>query len=199
MAAREAASLPSARMLTDGQRERLRGTGILRVPGVLDPARAGELETRVWRHFARSGVDRADARTWPEGYQSKLQALRRSGAFNDFAAGTDGLLDDVLGAEAWRESEAWGPALVTFPSGTPWELPRSGWHLDLPGVGDPDQPGAARLFGFVTGVEAHGGGTLVVEGSHELVRRMVAAAGDDGAGSAKQLAGRLKRRPYYDR
>ena len=44
---------------------------------------------------------------------------------------------------------------------------------------------AVRLFGYASDVVSGAGATLVVEGSHELVRRMVAAApGHDAGGSA---------------
>ena len=72
--------------------------------------------------------------------------------------------------------QAWGPALVTFPQPGPWTLPHKVWHVDLPGRGVPDTAGAVRLFGYASDVVTWGGATLVVEGSHELVRRMVAAA-----------------------
>jgi hypothetical protein len=118
---------------------------------------------------------------------SKLQAVRKQGAF---AALDEPLLDavveELLGPGRARSVEAWGP-LVTFPQPGPWVLPHTTWHLDLPGrAGGPEGIGVARLLGFATDVGPQGGGTLVVEGSHELVRRMVAAApGFDAGGSAE--------------
>ena len=143
---------------------------------------------RVWSLFERRGLRRDDPSTWPTGLASKNQPLRQSGALNGFANPvTTALIDDLLGAGAWIESEAWGPALVTWPQPGPWRLPHKVWHFDVPGRGDPDRPEAARLFGFVSAVGPRGGGTLVVEGSHELVCRLVAATRDHDAGQSSDV------------
>jgi ectoine hydroxylase-related dioxygenase (phytanoyl-CoA dioxygenase family) len=78
-------------------------------------------------------------------------------------------------------------------------VPHTSWHLDIPGRGDPDQPHQVRLFGYVTDVVPWGGGTLVVEGSHELVRRMVAADPKGDIGSSAVVRRRLRQRhPWFD-
>lgn len=181
-------------MLGETQRSELATTGVVALPRVLSASEAGALEDRVWEHLVRRGIVRDDPSTWPAGFQSKLQGLRQSGVFNTFGTpAVSALLDEVLGAGAFTETEAWGPALVTFPTPAPWVLPHGGWHLDLPGAGNPAQPGALRLFGFVTDVAPGGGGTLVVEGSHHVVRRMLERRGP-GAGPLKsgQISKRLK-------
>lgn len=104
----------------------------------------------------------------------------------------------MLGAGAWRSTQPWGPALVTFPEPGPWTLPHKVWHFDLPGRGDPDRPAALRLFGYVSDVAPQGGGTVVVEGTHELVRRLVAAAPDHDAGESARLRRTLAARsPWF--
>jgi ectoine hydroxylase-related dioxygenase (phytanoyl-CoA dioxygenase family) len=65
--------------------------------------------------------------------------------------------------------------MVTFPSprGTPWRLPHRPWHPDFM-FNHPQTPMAGvTLFAFVGDVGAHGGGTLLVAGSHRLVARFV--------------------------
>ncbi len=49
--------------------------------------------------------------------------------------------------------------------------------------GDPDRQEVVRLFGLIAEVRPRGGGTMVVEGSHELVRRLAASSSitDDGS------------------
>jgi ectoine hydroxylase-related dioxygenase (phytanoyl-CoA dioxygenase family) len=81
--------------------------------------------------------------------------------------------------------------LVTFPQPGPWTVPHQLWHFDLPGRGDPNQTHVVRLFGHLTDVEPRGGGTVVVEGSHELVRRLVAASPTNDAGSSAELRRKL--------
>ena len=186
-------------VLTDDQWDELRATGVTRVAGAVPPRDIETMTERVWALFERRGVRRDDRSTWPTGYASKNQPLRQSGALNLFANEvTHAIIDDLLGAGSWTETEAWGPALVTWPQPGPWQLPRKAWHFDLPGRGDPDCPEAARLFGFVSAVVAQGGGTLVVEGSHELVRRLIARTPDHDAGSSSDLRKMLARQhPWF--
>jgi ectoine hydroxylase-related dioxygenase (phytanoyl-CoA dioxygenase family) len=164
----------------------------VRVPGVVGRDVAGTLAERVWVSLAARGVDRARPATWPVGFVGKNQGLRRGRVFDAFgaAAATVAVVDE-LGAGSWSRDGVWGPALVTFPEPGPWTLPHKVWHFDLPGQGDPDRPHVVRLFGYVDDVVEHGGATLVVEGSHELVRRLVAATPGHDAGSSAELRMRL--------
>src|SRR5262245_29404577 len=103
----------------------------------------------VWGSLARRGVLRADQATWPSGFVPKNQDLRKSKVFDAFgSAATAEVLDELLGAGAWRYAGAWGPALVTFPQPGPWTVPHTIWHFDLPARGDPVRIDALRLFGY---------------------------------------------------
>lgn len=174
------------------QRASFASTGILRISGVVERAVADSMADAMWAVLAERGVDRTDRTTWPTGFVGQMQPLRRGRVFDAFAAPqVSALVDELLGVGCWRETEPWGPALVTFPEPGPWILPHKTWHLDLPGRGNPDQDRVARLFGYATDVVPHGGGTLVVEGSHELVRRLVAASPTNDVGSSAELRNRL--------
>lgn len=163
-----------------------------RLASVVPPVDIDGLTDRMWAFFARRGIDRHDRATWPAGLTVKNQGLRQSGMFNVFATPTTAtLIDQLLGAGAWGEAEAWGPALVTFPQPGPWQLPHKNWHFDLPARGDPQRPAAVRLFGFISDVGPHGGGTLVVQGSHELVRRIVSRSQGHDAGQSSDLRHQL--------
>jgi hypothetical protein len=173
-------------------RTRLAATGVARLPGVVDRAAAERMADAVWAALAARGVDRADPRTWPSGFVGKHQALRRHRVFDAFAAPpVAALADDLLGPGAWSDGAPWGPALVTFPEPGPWTVSHNTWHLDVPARGDPAGPGVLRLFGYVGDVMPEGGGTLVVEGSHELIQRMVAAAPGHDAGDSARVRRRL--------
>ena len=86
-------------------------------------------------------------------------------------------LDAVLGESAWREPRDWGGFLVTMADCAPeeWTLPARGWHVDAHFTRDPDARFGIRVFTFLDAVAPRSGGTLVVRGSHRLVRRYVAA------------------------
>ena len=186
-------------MLTDEQRHQLTTTGVLRIPAVLPRTTADEMADAVWASLVARGVQRDDPASWPSGFVAKLQSLSGARAFDKFRTPpVAALADDLLGPERWTDDSRWGPALVTFPEPGPWTVPHKVWHLDLPGRGDPERPAAVRLFGYVTDVVSHGGGTLVVEGSHELVRRMVIAAPDGEAGSSAEVRKALiARHPWF--
>lgn len=73
--------------------------------------------------------------------------------------------------------------MVTFPdAGGDWRLPHTLWHPDFGFSGRVDRPFAADVFAFFGEVAPHGGGTLVIARSHDLVGAFV-----DGR-SAEQLS-----------
>jgi hypothetical protein len=186
-------------MLKNTQLLALREVGWTRLPAVAPTEAVAAMNERIWAFYAKRGVARSEPDTWPVGFSGKNQGLRQSGVFNRFANPvTDAVIDLLLGEGTWSETEAWGPALVTWPQPGPWQLPHQNWHFDLPAAGPPDQPTAARLFGFVSHVEPHGGGTLVVEGSHELVRRLVATAPDTIVPSSELRKSLNRRYPWFD-
>ena len=179
-------------VLAADQRSQIARTGVVPIPGVVDRAVAAQMADAVWAFLAGRGIDRAQPSTWPHGFVSKHQGLRKRRVFDGFDTElTAAIVNDLLGAGAWHAKERWGPALVTFPQPGPWTVPHKIWHFDLPGRGDPDQPQVVRLFGYVTDVVSRGGATVVVEGSHELVRRMVAASPEHDAGSSAVLRKKL--------
>lgn len=180
-------------MLTDEQLTTYRIRGIVRVDGFVDPAAAIAVADRVWSILGRRGIDRSDPTTWPEGFQSKLQALREAEVYTPFL--TDRLAaigDQILGRDRWHPS-GHPQALITFPTPGPWVLPHKIWHFDLPARGSHDPPGALRLLGLVERVEQHGGATLVIEGSHQLTRRLVDAAPERRFGRSADVRKRLRR------
>ena len=176
-------------------------SGIGYIHGALARDEADAISDRVWDAYAARGVQRDDPSTWPAGWrglQVKLQSLRKSGVFapfgNDVVAST---ITELLG-DGWYEPDPWGGPLISFPTPGPWQLPPSGWHSDLPAKGGAERPTALRLFGFASEVSPHGGGTLVVEGSHELIRRMVAESPDLDAGKSAIVKRELRRRhPWF--
>lgn len=186
-------------VLTVSQRDDLSTRGWSHVSGVADRVTADGMADRTWALLSRRGIQRGDPSTWPTGGLGQNQGIRHAKVFDAYdGPRTATIVDAVLGAGAWDATEGWGPALITFPQPGPWTLPHRAWHFDLPGRGDPDLPAAVRLFGYATEVGPEGGGTLVVEGSHELVRRMVAASPARDAGSSSRLRKRLvARHPWF--
>jgi hypothetical protein len=179
-------------VLTEEQLTELRIRGWTRLETVVPPAEIDPIADRLWAFFAKRGIDRHDRRTWPEGLTVKHRGIRQTGILDVFATpATSAVIDQLLGPGTWDQAARWGPALVTFPQPGPWQVPHKVWHFDLPGRGDPERPAAARLFGYVSHVEPQGGGTLVVQGSHELVRRIVSRSHDHDGGQSADLRHQL--------
>ncbi|MBX2835211.1 MAG: phytanoyl-CoA dioxygenase family protein [Gammaproteobacteria bacterium] len=82
------------------------------------------------------------------------------------------------------------PALLfTLPNSTQWSIPHKNWHLDMPRLPNRGVPGV-QIFAFIETVEAGGGGTLAVTGSHLLHNEGVRIRSGD-------LRKKLKREPYF--
>ena len=189
---RTAVRAQTSDMLAEQQRSQLDTRGFVHLPRVVDRAGADHMADLVWGSLADRGVERSDPATWPVGYVGKHQGLRRRRVFDAFDTDrTAAVADGLLGTGVWAVGQPWGPALVTFPEAGPWTVPHRTWHFDVPGRAHGGFPPVVRMFGYVTDVVSHGGGTAVVEGSAELVRRMVAEAPGQDAGSSAELRRRL--------
>jgi ectoine hydroxylase-related dioxygenase (phytanoyl-CoA dioxygenase family) len=164
-------------MLTETQWAEFDERGIVRLTGVFDQAAATLMCSRIWEDLhARYGTAPAAPESWPTVQPTGFQALSRAGAFDAVAgAGLVAALDTLLGTHGWQRPRHWGVPLVTFPSRTaPWDVPHAQWHLDFPACSaGPDLVGL-RVLAFLAPVRPHGGGTVVLVGSHRLVRSVIA-------------------------
>lgn len=173
-------------MLTETQSQRYAQTGLLALPGAIPSADADRMLTRLWDSLSTDhGFDRDRPQTWTPTKVRHLQALTHAGAFNAMAsAQVRGALDGLLGAGGWHARRGWGTPLITFPDASArWEVPTVSWHAG-------DAPGTT-VFVFLAEVRPHGGGTLVVEGSHRLVERFCRATGNRRSVQIKAGLGRL--------
>jgi len=186
-------------MLTAAQLEEFERRGWTTVPDAVSPADRVVMFDRVWEFLEKRGLLRDDPSTWPDSID-KLQPLRKAGAFDAFLGPLiDSTADQLIGAGRWTTLGVRPQALITLPTAEPWCLPHKVWHLDLPGKGLPSGIPAVRYFGLLDDVEPRGGGTLVVEGSHELVAQMVAAAPRNDAGSSSELRKKLRSHEFFSR
>jgi ectoine hydroxylase-related dioxygenase (phytanoyl-CoA dioxygenase family) len=150
--------------------------GFVRLRGIFTVADAQHMRERIWKLLRDEyGVEQAEPRSWSVRQPTGFQSLTRSGAFAAFASPRlVEALDELLGPDGWRAPKHWGSPLVTFPHReTRWDVPSRQWHLDFPARGRGRPLFAVRILAFLDGVEPRAGGTLVVEGSHQLVERFV--------------------------
>lgn len=167
-------------VLTETQRAEFSERGIVRLSGVFDQAAAALMCRRIWEDLrVRYGSAPDVPASWPTARPTGFQALSRAGAFDAVVgAGLVAALDTLLGTDGWRRPRHWGAPLITFPSHTaPWGVPHAQWHLDFPAhSAGPDLVGL-RVLAFLAPVRPQGGGTVVLVGSHRLVRRLIARSG----------------------
>src|SRR5262245_59035357 len=164
--------------------------GFVRIPGAFPATTAELIRRRLWDDLARRHGVRQDApATWTVAQPSHFQALRRSGTFEALASTVlMGVLDDLLGAGAWLRPDHWGDSLVTFPdTRAAWDVPHAGWHIDWPPRGAARPLFGCKVLAFVSPVAAGGGGTVLLEGSHRLVERAVAASRSAATGHSPAL------------
>lgn len=155
--------------LTDGQMSIFERKGYLRLPEAFAPEAAIQLQERMWTELREDfGIDRCDRRTWWQPMQSLHRAKRDP---LQSAVTSDRLISAIralLGPVRWRVPSNWGVVLVTFPNpgSGDWSLPTAGWHFDFELHRNAISLGGLFMFTFFSVVEARGGGTLIVEGSH---------------------------------
>ncbi len=165
-------------MLSDAERSALAVHGFLRRQ-VFTAAEAATMQDAIWAAVSRGhAIDRADAATWRVEHPSRLNHIPEAPTF--LPIGGDamrGAIDDCLGAGTWDVPRRWGAFHVSFPvPGREWTVPHTLWHADFPFELAPAPLPGVKVFVFVSDVPTHGGGTLVVVGSHRLIRRIAADA-----------------------
>jgi hypothetical protein len=168
-------------MLTPVQRLEYRDNGYVRLPEAFSRAAAAAMADFIWaRLFDLHGMRRDDRATWTAAAPwVGLKQFKDDPVFQPLNnATTFEAIDDLLGPDAWKKPRNWGGFLVKFPDRAPeaWTLPLDAyWHVDFHFTFEPGTPFALRVFTFLSEVAPHGGGTLIVRGSHRLVERFVAS------------------------
>lgn len=186
-------------MLTAEEIRQVETLGHLRVPAVLDVPAVQSMEDRIWRRLGNNGADRDDPSTWSADKAWGLQRIRKGDPAPTSSSRFTEAVDALMGADAWRTQQNWGQALVTFPSDPPWTVPGGSWHLDHPYSYPPGEIWGLNVFLIVHDLEPHGGGTGVVEGSPELIRRWLVGK-DPKRSTMKQLRrGFEAKHPYFAR
>jgi len=185
-------------MLTAAQRHELETHGFTYLRGVISSTEAGAIEDRIWAFLARRDIQRTDPRTWPCGLLTHVQELRKTHVFAPFTnALLASVVDELLGEGSWTQNNDAGQALLSFPEPGPWQIPHKTWHFDLPAKGPTDRLYVVRAFGYAATVAPRGGATLFVEGSPQLMRRMVEESPDGAAGRAADARRRLTARSAW--
>lgn len=189
--------MPQSLCLTDAQKRGLETRGVVRLEGMLpaEPVRVvreAVLQRLAERRLWPEEVRQQPMPHWPEPGVTTKQIGKRHPeleALFELPEVTAPIEDLFAGAPIDRAMFSRPQLLVTLPNAAEWSAANSGWHADLPRLASGGRPGV-QLFVLLDEVAPHGGGTLVVAGSHWLF--------DDGRFvRAKDLTGMLEDIPFF--
>ena len=173
------ATLDRSVVPTPSQRREFRERGFLRIEQAFSPDAAAEMERVVWKSLgSRFGVSPTDPATWNFPPGLGLQGLKKHTAFGPIGStATLGALGDLLGDACWERPAHWGQFLVSFPTqeNGEWTVPHRVWHTDFPLHMSAEPLSAALVFSFLSEVPPGHGTTMIVAGSHRVVRRFLEA------------------------
>lgn len=149
--------------------------GYVYLPQAFSRADALAIKDSFWSQMQEQGIDRDDRSTWPTDLWPRLKlkdtpSLERTITTPRLREA----IHQLLGSANWRVPHRWGSYLISFPTGVAqdWELTSQGWHWDDTLMNHFGYCNTGLfVFTFYSDVQAQGGGTLVVPGSHRLIEQ----------------------------
>jgi hypothetical protein len=167
-------------MLEASAAEAFDRTGILKVEHAFSDTDAARMRDVVWHELGRRyGIAHDDPSTWNRHEPTGLTSTKKSPAFAPMCGPViSEALDALFGAGRWQPPKSFGNVLVTMPSPGPWRVPHKVWHSDFQPTLPADHLVAVKLWVLFDDVDAGGGGTPQLAGSHALFARYVARTGE---------------------
>jgi hypothetical protein len=173
--------------LSSEEIERFHDDGYVVVRGAFAHDDALAMQAEWWSELAEvEGVQREDRSTWRtvarDLRRAKLSPIQTKIA----TPRVHGVIDDLLGSRAGFPPRNWGRVLTTFPKPGEWDVPTELWHWDSPYAWHHEIMNGLFVLGFVGSVAPGAAGTLILSGSHRLLRRQEAVLAQEGwRGDAK--------------
>lgn len=195
MATRERCSPLSTLTLSDVQR--FETDGYLVVREAFAPADALAMEDRWWAELASAhGIVRDDRASWRQIAGDLKAAKHDPTQHRILTPRVRGVLDDLLGRDAWSPPADWGRSIVSFPEPGDRPPPKRLWHWDSPCELHLDGPTGLFVVSFIGQVAPGGGGTLILSGSARLLLAWRLATGEVGRGDARSRAAFYRSHPW---
>jgi hypothetical protein len=160
--------IESDTILSPDELARFSARGWVRLRSAFPPAAAARMHEFMWEQLRlRHGADPNDPTTW-HWSSNGLNRNASNPVYRDVGSPRmRGAITQLLGHSPWKMPDHWGGFLVNAPHGgdAAWRIPTDGWHWD-------QQPGASLfVFTLYAPLGPREGGTLIVDGSHHLIRR----------------------------
>lgn len=178
------------KVLMDSQIEQFMELGWVKVEEAFPTVLALESQDFLWEQLIRYGIDRGDPATWDKPILFVQESFRSPSFDRCNSQRLGGAIEDLIGVGRWTEKvlwngdpnrnyPTWGWWPVNFRLGgdKEWDVPAGGWHWDgahFRHYVDASEQGLLCLCIF-SEIGKHGGGTLVAEGSHQVVARYLAS------------------------
>jgi hypothetical protein len=157
-------------ILASSDIERFERDGYLVVREAFSRADGLAMERQWWRELEDAHGIRPDDRSSWRQIAGDLKAAKRDPVQAGILTGrVSGVLDDLLGENAWPRPRDWGRPLVTFPGPGSWDVPARHWHWDNPSELHLDRCRALFVVSFIGSVAPRSGGTLILSGSPRLL------------------------------
>jgi hypothetical protein len=150
----------------------------------------------LWAALAEGGAEQGRPETWTVERPAHLQLLRRDPAFRwRPTAALQLAIEAIVGAGIESPAD-WGSAFIAFPTQTPWGVPHKGWHIDA-NYRSPLSPArGVKTLALLGKVDGRGGGTQVVNGSHQLVHSWFRNHPPPPDARSAELRNRLREHTY---
>ena len=173
------------RLITEEAYSAFAERGYVRLPGFLPPESAEPAMQRIQRVLARAApsdsVTAVRKRLKPHARLPEFSALLTLEVCQ--------CASELAGGQTLSEIVDRPQILFSPPDASIWTVPHKIWHLDIPRLGAVGLVGV-QMFTFLDKVEAGGGGTVVVAGSHRLLN-------DEGRIRSKDVKRRLSKEAYF--
>jgi ectoine hydroxylase-related dioxygenase (phytanoyl-CoA dioxygenase family) len=177
--------------------EHFRAHGWARIPTAFSAVDAAAMCDVIWAGLAKAGIHRADPSTWTKARPEHLQHLKSDPVFGATGtARTISAINEVLEGQSWPAPTNSGAFFLQFPTGSEWDLPATGWHLDGNYAGQLVPPYAVKLHAMLNDVGPRCGGMNILSGSHRLVHRWFTENPPAAGARSAQLRKSLQRHPY---
>jgi hypothetical protein len=189
------------KVLTNAQVDQFMELGWIKIEGAIPREAAINAENIVWENLELQGFRRNAPSTWTR----PVVHLTTEYGTRDFpgcnSERLDDMIDDLVGEGRFaRRGDAicWGlwPTNLCLGADEPWDVPTGGWHYDGQHfrhyIDSPEQ--GLLILGFFTETKPMGGGTLIAEGSHHIVAKVLAE--HPGGLEHKEAISLAKRHPW---
>ncbi len=179
-----------SKVLTPEQIEQFITRGWTKIPEAFPRSQALQAQNFLWDKLSdatnfssdplQRGILKNDRSTWNLPMAFIAQNYNAAPFDGCATAKLDDACSDIVGDGRWINQHKigwWGWWPINFAVGADqvWDVPADQWHIDAPDSGThitaPDQ--GSLVLCLFSELEPRGGGTLIVEGSHQIVTRFL--------------------------